>query len=834
MCFPDRWPSLLLRVVFTAVLSQAASGIAKTQPVGGTADMSRIRCRNSDNYPVIVYDAVQQTAQIANRYDVLHLSHSPAMPNNVFPTDQLPRVTSRSPVLWGSPETYRNFDRGDGSPRVTKRRAEDLLEQPEGFLCDGRPVEVYVVNRRLKTSFTVTLTNTYQPPAGTLDLRGNPAPAAALPPGSKTFSSNAASNSNVLTTDQVIAAFLNDETFDHIYARVTDDASDVLAQARQFESNTLVYKQTLEQILGVPADAQGEPLGRASLDGVDGAWHLLQNAVDTAKSAAVPLPPPPPPAKPVLPIAITEFAFNDWTNRADRLETEVTRLNARMAAYPIADTLTNLQASAATLRDNYNDVLSERDAVNRALELLRGLPTPIPPLAGEAADKWKDRQQAEVRQYLRSHYTSTTSIQEQTLARIVASYLGSSTEPMLRSLRNIPPCAAVAGAPAPGAGLDNRVEDRYCRALEQLQPAAAPEVVTAALDSAQRTLDAVRNGVIVLNQSEGAALRDINDVYDRYYAPMEVWNLNLSGATGNLFVYYSVNGAEQFNRYQIASDLAVPQSNCVGSIALNTNVSGGVVSCGTVAAPGAPAASYSGTPFPAPVVATAPATNAPAVTPYAHLSSRVEVHHFSDGTLVTGIAYDSIRPPTFSWNACPISTTNTAGNFPSTMMPTCISPSTPATTGVAAATPYYQLISTTQTTAAAVQGVDLFFGHQDQFPARKMGPSLGALIGVSAYPLNHYYLGLMVECRGFNLSAGAAFSPINYIPSSFGYGVGSYAATNPTIPTDSKWKTGFFIMLGFDTNLFESIFNLSAFRNSGAATVVGAPTPNTPPTTTTQ
>jgi hypothetical protein len=139
------------------------------------------------------------------------------------------------------------------------------------------------------------------------------------------------------------------------YQRVTDDASDVAAQARQLSDNMNTYLVTLNRLIGLPGTGEDEtPLDRSTLRSVAGSWRLLSNEID-ARANGGPLP-------------ISELEFDDWTNRVDRLETEVQRLNFKMQNYPIADTFTNLRGSLATLRDNSNDTLSEKDAWGEPLE----------------------------------------------------------------------------------------------------------------------------------------------------------------------------------------------------------------------------------------------------------------------------------------------------------------------------------------------------------------------------------------------------------------------------------------------------------------------------------
>jgi hypothetical protein len=148
---------------------------------------------------------------------------------------------------------------------------------------------------------------------------------------------------------------------------------------------------------------------------------------------------------------------------------------------------------------------------------------------------------------------------------------------------------------------------------------------------------------------------------------------------------------------------------------------------------------------------------------------------------------------------------------------------------------YYQLVKSSQAPVAAVEGVDLFLLNQgraqDMFPGhQKLTP--GLFLGAAAYPPNHYFVGTTIEPeRGFNISAGAVFGSQTILPSSFAYTPGSYASVNPSIPTSTKFKTGFFIMIGFDTSLFGQIFNGSIFQSVLSIGTAGSP-PTPAPTTT--
>jgi len=205
------------------------------------------------------------------------------------------------------------------------------------------------------------------------------------------------------------------------------------------------------------------------------------------------------------------------------------------------------------------------------------------------------------------------------------------------------------------------------------------------------------------------------------------------------------------------------------------------------------------------------------------------MHHFSQGALVTGIAYDSVPNQSFSWVNCPTSTSDPNGNLPLPTNPggSCIS-QTATSTNTTPAT-YYQLVKSINAPVAAIQGVDLFLFNkdrsQDMFKRAKSWTP-GLFIGASAYPLDHYFGGLAFEpMRGFNITGGAVGGSETFLSKSSVVAPGGYSDANPSIPTSSHFKAGFFIMIGFDTNLFGSIFNGSIFQSVIPIGTLGSSTP---------
>jgi hypothetical protein len=108
-------------------------------------------------------------------------------------------------------------------------------------------------------------------------------------------------------------------------------------------------------------------------------------------------------------------------------------------------------------------------------------------------------------------------------------------------------------------------------------------------------------------------------------------------------------------------------------------------------------------------------------------------------------------------------------------------------------------------------GAELYFRSQDEYPGaadRRWFRSFAAIFGAAVYPLNQYFLGVSVEPkRGFMIGAGyiigsqPSLSSANYVGQSLGP-----ATTAPSVATNSAFKSGAFLTIGFDSNIFQAIF----------------------------
>jgi hypothetical protein len=571
---------------------------------------------------------------------------------------------------------------------------------------------------------------------------------------------------------------LNDETFDRPFNRVADDAAAVRAQAAQIQDNITTLNIRLTAMIGVGAVGQPQTPVMGSLQAVTESWNVLG-----AQVAAAAL------------VGVDEAAFADWIGRADRLTTEVNKVNTKLSEFPFADFYFNLKASLYVLKDNARAVFEEKDSLDRAMTILNAAAT------GSAEQKGllSERQKLELRNALRARYTTAT-VSDQTLAQIVNRSNG------LASLK------ANLAAAVPFGPLSVRLTNNLA-SLVALNP--EQNVDTTLLGTTANFTNLYFN-ISLLNNSETDTLRELNTVYDAFHGPfVSLPYLNLGGASGNLHVNYSLIPTEQYHRYQIVNETLVPQSNCLQSNSASTGSNGGYAAC-TIAPTAAlppPSTTFS-TSAPAQGTTSAVGVVAGAAppTPLPVITKEFDLHHFTNGALIAGVAYDSVPNQTYSWQQCPV------GNA-QTKTPNAPCYSTPAT-GTNTQTYNYQLVRSVQAPVAATGGILLYPRPRDMFAPKADKNAFGVIFAISAYPLNHYLLGPAYEPKpGISLSAGIVEGSTNILPK--GYSVGVISASNPDLPSATKFKTGGFVMLSFDAYLFKAIFTGGPFIPT-----IGTATPN--------
>ena len=336
---------------------------------------------------------------------------------------------------------------------------------------------------------------------------------------------------------------------------------------------------------------------------------------------------------------ISEATFADWMSRADRLTTEMTEVNTKLSVFPFADFYFNVKASLYTLKDNTRAVSEEYDAVQRAMMILNAATTD----GAYAGGSLTERQRLELRNALRAKYPTAT-VSDQTLAQIVNRSNG-----LPRLIMNL------AGA-RPGGPLTQRLTDN----LAALAAENRNQEVDITLEETTANFNSLYTNIASLNDSETTTLRELNSVYDTFRGPfVSLPYLNLGGASGNVHVNYSLIPTEQYHRYQIVNELLVPQSNCLQSNSASTCSSGGYAPCTTApAAPLPPPSTTYSTSAPAQGTTAAVGVVAGAAppTPLPVITKDFDLHHFTNGAVIAGIAYDSVANQSYSWQQCPVGT----------------------------------------------------------------------------------------------------------------------------------------------------------------------------------
>ncbi len=817
-----RFNPLLLRLGKVALsLAICVASISAHDPtnkkLGHRADDP---CRDSAQRPVLLYDANTRTASIRFRDEVLG-----------FPQDAYGSIRVPPPPSPGDPE--------------------------QTFLCDGRPAEVWIANRRLKQVFSVTTTSVFVLSSGLPELREMPsAPAVALPtaaPAAAPTAKGGLAGPTTLTTDVVVGYLLNEETFDRPLQRLRADAANVTEQHRFLATLFSQYKDTLDRFTDVnPPSPPPPPLvpppevqGTVTLRGTTA--NFLRETISVKDCFPIP-------ALQGVHLEQPEFSFDQLTGQTNLIVADVQRINAKLQSYPIVDVLVNLRSQVDTYEDSLRILDHEYQNIDSAITILQDLQTLANKQKENAKKYLRERNAAEIRVILTQRYgVSPAALDASTIARIVNLYMenqgketsafidGSGIHSLNSRLDSLHhtlnyfsvssrvaldmPCKVMTTAGAqechPGYDAPPPNDTRPCNTLNPVAPCVKidgfPDWGTAdpfqgKLNAANNKLDTLRQAIRDLNSAEAETFAAINAVYDTYRAPPIPLNLDLQGNSGNLIVFYSIKGNEQFQRYQVTNESQQPQSACVQALAAGNGTTPGTPNCATTAPGTAPPAATT-----AVVTAAAPATTASTTTPPnppADFYGRFEVHHFVRGALVTGFAFDSIGNRSYSWVACPVSP-------PAPPSGACFSAA--PTSGTAPTTATYQLVQSNSPQAAVVVGVTIFIKREDMFPGAKSKwwQRSGPFLGASAYPLNHYFLGCSLEpLHGLNLTLGPVFGSQTRLPNNYTQGPVT-AATAPTIPSSSGFRAGVFVMVGFDTSMFKAIFG-SLWGN---VTSVGAAAP---------
>jgi hypothetical protein len=678
-----------------------------------------------------------------------------------------------------------------------------------GYLCDGRPVELYIVNRKLKEVFNPAITGVVSVPSAVVSIRGvtpgvtPPAAAPAAAPAAPAAKGGVTTPPLQVAT--VVDQLLSAETFSQPEQTIKEEAEQLRALARQQDAQINQYRDKLNHLIEVPPGSPtgpppGDTQGSATLVGTTKAFEeVIAQIGRELTSADVP---------------DIEPRFDRLNVRIGILIQDVQRLNASVQSFPIVDQLNALQLQEETFEAGVRQYRRDIETVQLAAKTLRDL---IELGKKEPASQYylKQRNEAEIRRELQSQFppSSTPNMDTTTIASIVRSYESSAKEYINNTL---PKWLATLTARLTDYE-QNRVPEPYL-----LETGA----MRARFDAAAARLPRLREAIDLLNRTEAAAFDAINSRYRDFRIPSTTpAYLNLSGFSGNLSVFYSLTGVETFQPYVMANETPQPSPASLQATPSSPAAAAApaVASATVTPAAAAPAAGATATPAPAVAVPAAAAAASTGTTPAAAAAAppsptpeyfgNFQVHHFDHGTIFGGFAFSSLSNTTYS-----VTTT------------TCTTISCPALP--AGQNGYVISQDSSMRGKAVVMGVELYFKPQDMYPDVR-GKWLGAgfLLGASVYPLNQYYGGLAFEPKhGITIGAGFATGSAQRLPASDYVGeclgptiVNNAAVSAPPLSPGTVFHYSGFVMVGFDINIFQAIF--------GKLSIVG--TPSAPASTTT-
>jgi outer membrane murein-binding lipoprotein Lpp len=304
----------------------------------------------------------------------------------------------------------------------------------------------------------------------------------------------------------------------------------------------------------------------------------------------------------------------------------------------------------------------------------------------------------------------------------------------------------------------------------------------ASLENFRFEMNQLPDAISDLNASQAKLLNRVNEIYDHSEVPAPLpKQINLSGHSGNLVVYYTIRRIETFQRYTVAQirEPGSPQANAVGTPLPPAQASGPSPN----PANGNPPATNNG---------SAPATNANPGIVVAQGS--FEVHDVFHANVVAAFAFSTLKDQSISKVAQPLSCSGTA--------------TTPDTSCFA---PY---LNGYNRNWGPIIGLDYYLHPRDTFPRtpdscwlchQDWRQCVGVMGAASVTAANSYFLGGFFEpTLGVQFGAGANFG--NKTTLNNGYTFGTPVDVTGDFPTHEERATGVFISAGLDLGIFRKIF----------------------------
>jgi hypothetical protein len=306
-----------------------------------------------------------------------------------------------------------------------------------------------------------------------------------------------------------------------------------------------------------------------------------------------------------------------------------------------------------------------------------------------------------------------------------------------------------------------------------------------------------------LNSAQSSLLNRVNYIYDHSQVPEPLpKQIDLSGHSGNLIVYYTIRRIETFQRYTVAPVQGPGSAQAVAA-------QGAPLPSSIAAAPGsgnpAPGAAGNTAANPAASTTAAPQSGGNGSPSGSgqngqNLNQGVvvargsfEVHDVFHANVVAAVAFSTLKDQSIAKQPQPQSCTGT----PSNPDPNCFSPSVSSS---------FQW--------APIVGLDYYFQPRDTFP-RANGAKwfcidypwqcFGVMGAASVTKANNYLLGGFFEpALSVQIGVGANFGTKTVLQSPYKNGVP--VDITGDFPTTDQRGTGLFVSAGLDLGIFRKIF----------------------------
>jgi len=307
--------------------------------------------------------------------------------------------------------------------------------------------------------------------------------------------------------------------------------------------------------------------------------------------------------------------------------------------------------------------------------------------------------------------------------------------------------------------------------------------------------------VNTLNSTQGQVLNRVNYIYDHSEVQEPLTKqIDLSGHSGNLIVYYTIRRIENFQRYTVAqvqepgssaaaNQAGIPLPPAKGAAPATSAAQPATASTGSTANSATPESNAAN-------ASPSGGTQSTAAVPQGVVAARgsFEVHDVFHANVVAAVAFSTLKDQTITKQAQPTFCTGTSATPDSN----CFAP----------------LLNNSSYKWAPIVGLDYYLRPRDTFPRAQSQPWLcredwkqcvGFMGAASAIKANNYFVGGFFEpALGVQFATGANFGTKTVLDSN--YKVGTPADITGDFPTHDARGTGFFFSAGLDLGIFRKIF----------------------------